>query len=158
MSDLPRLTATEFEQKQARLARLSHVLDDAIRIPGTDFRIGVDALIGLIPGVGDATGAVLGAYMIWEAHQLGAPSATKWRMAGNVGIDALIGVIPLVGDLSDFVFRANRKNMALLTEHLESQRPVEAHQPLPKPRRVWPWVLGALVLTIVTFVGFQLAA
>lgn len=154
---MPRLTPEEFELKQARLARLSHVLDDAIRIPGTDFRIGVDALIGLIPGIGDATGAILGGYMIWEAHQLGAPSATKWRMAGNVGLDALIGVIPLVGDLSDFVFRANRKNMALLREHLESVRPLPTPDALPARRRIWPWVLIALVLTIVTFVGWRLA-
>lgn len=152
MSNQTRLTAAEFEQKQARLARLSHVLDDAIRIPGTHFRIGADALIGLIPGVGDAAGALIGGYMIWEAHQLGAPSNVKWKMAGNVGLDALVGVIPLIGDLSDFVFRANRKNMALLQAHLESQRPA----PLPvedttSRRRMW-WLLGGVAaLSLAVF-------
>lgn len=156
MQPTTRLNREEFEQKQARLERLSHVLDNAIRIPGTDFRIGVDALIGLIPGIGDATGAILGGYMIWEAHQLGAPSRTKWRMAGNVGLDALLGVIPLVGDLSDFVFKANAKNMALLRAHLDSLAP--APEALPPPERRWGlWLLGAFTLGILAFVGYHLA-
>lgn len=150
------LSHEEFQRKAARLARLSHVLDDAIRIPGTDFRIGADAIIGLIPGVGDAAGALIGGYMIYEAHQLGAPAKVKWTMARNVGIDAVIGVIPLVGDLSDFVFRANRKNMALLREHIDSLAPMA--NPPETPKRRWRvWTLGTLALIIVAFVGYHLA-
>lgn len=144
------LSHEEFQRKAARLARLSHVLDDAIRIPGTDFRIGADAIIGLIPGVGDAAGALIGGYMIYEAHQLGAPAKVKWTMARNVGIDAVIGVIPLVGDLSDFVFRANRKNMALLQAHLDEQRPRPA-APTARPKHRWGWVLAAgMVVAMLT--------
>lgn len=158
MPDPSPLSPEEFRRKTARLERLSHVLDEAIRIPGTRFRIGADALIGLIPGIGDAAGALIGGYMIYEAHKLGAPGSTKWKMAGNVGLDALVGLVPVLGDVSDFVIRSNRRNMALLRAHLDSQRPQELQaEPGSPRRRWWPWVLATFAMAAVAFVGFALA-
>lgn len=105
-----------------RLDRLAWWLDQAIRIPGTNFRIGLDGLIGLIPGFGDAASGVISSYIIAEAARLGAPKSTLIRMGFNVVIDTLIGMIPLAGDLFDFVWKANTRNMRLLDEHLENPR------------------------------------
>jgi hypothetical protein len=98
----------------ADLEFLAGMLDDRFRIPGTNIRFGLDALIGLIPGVGDAVSGVLSSYLIWRAHQLGASKLTLLRMAGNVAIDSAIGVVPIFGDLFDWRFRSNRRNLELL--------------------------------------------
>lgn len=97
-----------------RYARLAELLDRAFTVPGTRWRFGVDALLGLAPGIGDFAGAVFGAYGVLVARQLGAPVALQLRMLGNVLIDALIGAIPLAGDLFDFAFKPHLRNLALL--------------------------------------------
>lgn len=91
-------------------------------VPGTGLRIGLDGVLGLIPGAGDLVGALLSSYVLREAARLGASRATLLRMAGNVGIEAVLGVVPVVGDLFDLTFRANRRNVELLRAHLESPR------------------------------------
>jgi hypothetical protein len=101
-----------------RLRVLSHLLDDSVRVPGTGFRFGLDAVIGLIPGIGDASGAALSAYLLVEAGRLGAPKATLLRMAGNVGLEAVVGTVPVLGDLFDAGWKANLRNLRLLEEHL----------------------------------------
>lgn len=102
-----------------RLRSLGRLLDDSIPIPGTRRRVGVDALIGLVPGVGDSAGALLSTYIIVQAARLGAPRATLLRMAGNVALEAGVGVIPVFGDLFDAGWKANLRNLALLQAHLD---------------------------------------
>jgi hypothetical protein len=93
---------------------LAGLLDDRFAIPGTNIRFGLDAIIGLIPGVGDAVSATLSSYLIWRAHQLGASKFTLLRMAGNMAVDTVVGSVPLLGDVLDVKFRANRRNLELL--------------------------------------------
>jgi hypothetical protein len=97
---------------------LAHWLDAGIRVPGTNIRFGLDPLLGLIPGVGDAAGAVLAGWILVEALRLGASRATVLRIAGNVALDAGLGAIPLLGDIFDFAWKANLRNVALLERHL----------------------------------------
>jgi hypothetical protein len=87
-------------------------------VPGTDLRFGLDPLLGLIPGAGDAAGAVLAGWILLEAMRLGASRATVLRIAGNVALDAGLGAIPLLGDIFDFAWKANLRNVALLDRHL----------------------------------------
>jgi hypothetical protein len=112
-------------QDEARLKRirlLSRVLDEQFRIPGTTYRVGLDGLLGLIPGVGDAAGALLSTYILYEAIRLGTPSTVLLRMIANIGIDAVGGVIPIVGDIFDMAWKTNKKNVALLHAYVASQR------------------------------------
>lgn len=109
-------------ERLARLETLATLMDAALVIPGTNVRIGFDALIGLVPGVGDLISAAVSGFIIVEARRLGAPRWLLARMAGNVAIDAVGGTIPLVGDLFDVAFRANLKNVRLLRRHLEQGR------------------------------------
>lgn len=97
-----------------RVRTLARVLDEAIRIPGTSRRVGLDALIGLLPVGGDFAGALLAGSGLVIAARAGAPSSVLVRMAGNVAIDALVGVVPLLGDLFDVAWRANSRNAELL--------------------------------------------
>ena len=90
-------------------------------IPGTNIRMGLDAVIGLVPGVGDVVSGVISSYLIWEARQLGAPRWLIARMMGNTLLDTTIGAIPIIGDAFDVMFRANMKNMALLRGHLAAK-------------------------------------
>lgn len=111
-------------QEEARFKRvrlLSRLLDEQFRIPGTTYRLGLDGLLGLIPGVGDAAGAILSVYILYEAIRLGAPSTVLLRMIANIGIDTVGGAIPVVGDIFDMAWKANKKNAALLHAYLASQ-------------------------------------
>ena len=106
-----------------RLRRFAWLLDELIRIPGTQQRVGLDALIGLVPGVGDTIGALLSTYIILEAARRGASVWTVARMLANVGIETVIGAVPFLGDLFDVVFKANRRNIALLGATLDRDAP-----------------------------------
>jgi hypothetical protein len=140
----PALYYSEMSEPQIeRLRTISRVLDTAFSIPGTRFRFGLDAIIGLVPGVGDIIGGLFSTYIIFKAARLGAPKATLTRMVVNTGIDTLVGEIPLLGDLFDFGFKSNIRNMALLEDHL--QRPVAA---TAQSRRVL-LLLGAGLLAIL---------
>ena len=105
-----------------RLRRLAHLLDDRFRIPGTRYRIGLDGLIGLVPGIGDAVTTVLALYIVLEARRLGVPLTKLGRMGLNVGLDAVLGAVPLLGDLFDVAWKANRRNLELLLDHLDADR------------------------------------
>jgi hypothetical protein len=105
-----------------RVRILSFLLDEYFRIPGTKYRIGLDGLLGLLPGIGDTVGMLLSAYILFEATRLGVPRATRLRMAANITLDTLVGVIPLLGDVFDVAWKANKKNVALLNAYLASQR------------------------------------
>jgi hypothetical protein len=102
-----------------RLESLAQLLDTAIVIPGTNFRFGADAIIGLVPGIGDAITTAISAYIVYEARRLGVPRHVLMRMIGNVALDGLVGAVPLVGDLFDAMWRANVRNVRLLRKHLE---------------------------------------
>src|SRR5215210_6607681 len=102
----------------ARLEALATLLDSAFIIPGTKQRVGIDALLGLIPGIGDAVSTALSAYIIWEARQLGLPRWKIARMIGNVALDTTLGAVPLAGDVFDVFFRANKRNMRIVREHI----------------------------------------
>lgn len=102
---------------KTHLDRLAWLLDSSIRVPGTQFRIGLDGLIGLVPGFGDAAGGVVSSYIIAHAARMGVPKSTLIRMAFNVLIESLVGLIPVVGDLFDFAWKANRRNVLLLQQY-----------------------------------------
>jgi hypothetical protein len=102
------------QQALTRYTLITHLLDQAARVPGTSFRFGLDAIIGLIPGFGDAFTALVGMYGLFVARQLGAPVSIQLRMLWNLALDAIVGAIPLFGDLFDFAFKANTRNRVLL--------------------------------------------
>ncbi len=110
-----------------RSARIvARLLDEAIEIPGTSFRIGIDPIIGLVPGVGDVIGALLSGWILLVGIRLGAPGAVVARMALNVGIDTVVGAVPIGGDLFDFAWKSNVRNVRLLEAWLE--RPASTHR------------------------------
>lgn len=102
---------------EARTRRLARLLDSEFRVPGTRWRFGLDGLLGLVPGVGDAAGLALSSYVIVQAVGLGARGATVVRMVANVAVDAAFGVVPVLGWAFDFWFKANNRNLRLLERH-----------------------------------------
>jgi hypothetical protein len=106
-----------------RIEGLERMLEGLIEVPGLGRRVGLDALLGLIPVVGDVIAAVMGLYLVWEARNLGMPRWQLWRMAGNVGVDTLIGAIPVAGDLFDFLYRSNTRNLKIVRRHLDKHHP-----------------------------------
>jgi hypothetical protein len=103
-------------ERTKRLRALAWLMDNSIPLPG-GLRIGIDAIIGLVPGIGDAIGALISAYIINEARDMGAPRSVLLRMMGNVMIETVIGAIPFAGDLFDAAFKANSRNLALLARY-----------------------------------------
>lgn len=102
----------------ARVRKLARLLDSAIKIPGTGKSIGLDAVVGLVPGVGDLAGAAMSGYIVLVAARSGVSRAVVGKMILNLGVDTLVGSVPLLGDLFDVGFKANMRNAALLDEHL----------------------------------------
>ena len=133
--------------------RLAKLLDTAVGVPGTKLRVGLDALLGLIPGAGDAIGAALSGYIILAAARAGATRATLVRMVGNVAVDTLIGAIPVLGDLFDVAFKSNARNVALL-ERLNAEPAAVARG----SRRVGVLMVVALVLVLVGLVTLGVLA
>ena len=107
-----------------RIEAMEHLLERSLTIPGTTRKVGLDAVVGLVPVVGDLVAAVLGAYIVWEASNLGLPKWKLWRMAGNIAIDTAFGAIPLVGDAFDLLFRSNTRNLRIVKRHLAKHSPV----------------------------------
>ena len=106
-----------------RVEMLEMLLERSIVVPGINMPIGLDAIVGLVPVIGDFITAAMGAYIVWEGHNLGMSRWHLLRMAGNVGIDALIGAIPVLGDAADFVFKSNTRNLKLILRHLDKHHP-----------------------------------
>lgn len=98
---------------------LAELMDNRFTIPGTNIRVGLDAIIGLIPGIGDLASAAISGYIVYLAHQLDVPKWLLARMAMNIAIDMAAGAVPVVGDVMDVAFRANLKNLQLLESHLK---------------------------------------
>jgi hypothetical protein len=110
------------ERKLAELDKLATLLDSQWRIPGTRLRFGVDAAVGLIPGLGDLAAASVAGYLILRAKRMGVPNHVIARMVSNVAFDTVFGSVPLLGSVFDVFFKANKRNMRLLRNHFEMQR------------------------------------
>lgn len=115
--DIP--SPTSRQETLARLDALARLLDSAVRVPGTNVRVGADALLNLVPGVGTFVAKGLASYLIVEARRHGVPTTTLLRMAGNVAVDFAISAVPVVGWFGDAFYRANQRNIALLRAHLQ---------------------------------------
>lgn len=106
-----------------RVEAMEHLLERLFVLPGTSRPMGLDVLLNVIPIVGDLVGTALGAWIVWEARNLG---MSKWqlaRMAGNVGVDTLLGAIPFIGAIPDFFFRSNSRNLKIIKRHLDKHHP-----------------------------------
>ncbi|MDJ0556803.1 MAG: DUF4112 domain-containing protein [Microcoleaceae cyanobacterium MO_207.B10] len=108
--------------KVRQLRKLSNLLDNAVRVPGTSYGVGIDPLLGLIPGGGDFLGGLISVYIVFSAATMGLPRETLTRMASNIVFDSLAGIVPVFGDLFDVAWKANSKNMDILEGHLESPK------------------------------------
>lgn len=115
---LPSL-GTDPQSVRQRVEAMEKLLERLFVIPGINRPVGLDAIIGLVPVVGDVAAAALGAYIMWEAKNLGMPKWKMARLAGNVGADWLIGLIPFVGDVTDVFFRSNSRNLKIIKRHLD---------------------------------------
>jgi hypothetical protein len=131
------------DARMRRVRALARLLDNAIPIPGTTWKIGFDPIIGLIPGFGDMIGAVLSGYIVLEAVRAEVPTFTLARMLVNVGIDTVLGSIPALGDVFDAAWKSNLMNVALLERHL-----VATGGAPPKRRNV----LGLMALALIVLV------
>ena len=128
-----------------RLRRISHLLDNAIPIPGTKYRIGLDPILGLIPGGGDLVGSIFAGYVVFKSAQMGVPQETLVKMATNIVFDTVAGTVPVAGDLLDVAWKANVKNIELLDAHLGSPEPAGK-------KADWLFV-AALLLGLTLIVG-----
>jgi len=132
----PRVERLERESIDAAVARITavaRIMDSLFTVPGTRIRLGFDAILGLVPVLGDLISQAIATYIIWEARQLGVSKITLWRMIGNTLVDTAVGAVPVAGDLFDVAFRANLKNLRLLQRHLEKrgyQMPVPGTGPI----------------------------
>jgi hypothetical protein len=106
-----------------RVEMLEQLLERSFHLPGTKIPVGLDSIIGLVPVLGDVVTAAMGAYMVWEARNLGMSKFQLVRMAANVGIDTALGAVPLVGDAFDLVWRSNSKNLRIIKKHLDKHHP-----------------------------------
>ena len=113
-----------------RLAKVARLMDTAIGIPGTRLRFGADSVLGLVPIVGDAAGALVGLAIVNEARRLGLPRHKIVKMVSNIGVDAACGSVPLLGDVFDLFFKSHRRNLAIILDHF-GMTERDLHQPQP---------------------------
>ncbi|HKP97812.1 MAG TPA: DUF4112 domain-containing protein [Fibrobacteria bacterium] len=123
----------------ANLEALAWLLDSSIQVPGTNFRIGLDSIVGMVPVIGDVIGAALSTYILAMSARMGVPRVTLLRMGFNITLEAVVGLVPFAGDLFDFAWKANRRNVALLRAHVED----------PTGARRGDWVFASLFLLLV---------
>lgn len=119
MSTYQESVAAKPRPQPKQVHNLAHLLDSSVRLPG-GFRIGLDGLLGLIPGVGDLIGGALSTWIFYQANRQGAPKSLQLRMILNILIDVILGAIPVVGDLFDFMWKANNRNLALLQRYQQA--------------------------------------
>ena len=137
-------TALDKSSGLTRARGLARLLDDLIRIPGTNIGIGLDPIIGLIPGVGDMIGGLMSSYILMVAAQEGVPASVLTRMLGNIALDSLVGVVPVLGDLFDVGVKSNRRNVDLLERYLATPSRTKAAS-----RGVVALVILAAILLVV---------
>ena len=114
---------TDPDSVRQRVEALERVMERLFVIPGTNRKVGLDVVLDLVPFLGSTAGAVIGAYMTWEARNLGMSKWQMTRMAGNVGVDWLLGLIPWVGAVPDFFFKSNTRNLRIIRRHLDRHHP-----------------------------------
>ena len=134
-----------------RLRRLSHLLDNAIPIPGTPWRFGLDPVLGLLPGAGDFLGTAFSAYIVLEAARIGIPRSLLGQMVINILLDTVIGSVPVVGDIADATWKANAKNIELLETYWDS--------PQPEKQTDWfflVWLLLGLLIAVTIIATLSL--
>ncbi len=117
---------TDVASVRRRIEGMEHLLEGLFVIPGTNKRIGLDVILDLIPIGGDALGALMGLYMVWEARNLGMSSWQMTRMVGNVAFDFVLGLIPWIGAIPDFLFKSNTYNLRMIKRHLAKHHPAGA--------------------------------
>jgi len=142
----PRSTSLhELSQDQSwrfdTLRKVSKLLDSAFVVPGTHYRIGLDPILGLVPGVGDLVSPLFAISILWQARDLAVPRVVQLRMIFNVMIDALLGAVPLAGDLFDVVWKANNMNLVLLERY--------AHEARAASFSDWLFVVAVVLMLIV---------
>ena len=143
------MTSHDSGELRRRLRRIAWLLDNSIPLPGTRFRIGLDAILGLIPGLGDAIGVVLSSYIVREAARAGAPRVVLAHMVWNVAVEGVIGLIPFAGDIFDAAWKANQRNVVLLERHLDQPR---------RARRASGAFVAGLIVALVLLIGATGAA
>jgi hypothetical protein len=127
-SRLPNL-GTDPASVRQRVEALERIMERLITIPGTNRGVGLDVILDLVPFAGSTAGALIGAYMAWEARNLGMSKWEMSRMAGNVGVDWALGLIPWIGAIPDFLFRSNTRNLRIVKRHLDKHHPATATVP-----------------------------
>ncbi len=137
----------QIEQSKEKLNRLAWLMDNSFRIPGTQIRFGLDGLIGLIPGIGDALGAIISSHILTQAAHMGVPKSLLLKMVFNIGLDAILGVIPVLGDVSDFIWKANQRNVELLSDYIEQPERTVTHS------RFFIGILSLLAFGLVASIG-----
>ena len=137
------------EEKLLRLKRLSHNLDEAFTIPGTERKIGIDPIIGLIPGGGDLIGGALSIYIMHAGIRMGVPRSVIIQMFGNIALEFIIGCIPIIGDLFDAMWKSNQRNVKLIEDSIISE----------EKNTIFGYLLiGALIKTLVTAILLAIIA
>jgi Domain of unknown function (DUF4112) len=147
---MPGNVSPEAPDRLVRIRRLAWWLDQGIRIPGTQIRVGLDPILGLVPGVGDSAGALLGAAILWEGVRAGVPRLTLARMAANILLDTAVGSVPVAGDVFDAAWKANTRNLDLLEQH--------AISPSKARRSDRLFVFGLIVLLVALVVAILAGA
>lgn len=139
----------------SQLKSLSYLLDESIKIPFTNYRIGLDPIIGFLPGAGDYLGAILSGYIVLQSARLGVNKATLSRMAINIITETLIGTIPILGDFFDANWKANTKNMELLNAHLEQPKKTKKADILFVVLLLTALLFILIISSIITFLIFK---
>lgn len=137
----------EADEVRKNLQQLAWLLDSSIPVPGTRLTVGIDALIGLFPVIGDLIGVALSSYILSQAAKLGAPRSVLWRMAFNIAVEGVVGIIPLAGDVFDAAFKANQRNVQLLDAWLDAPRRTE------RSTRAFAALLVFALVTVLVLVG-----
>ena len=125
------------------LRKVAQLLDSAFVIPGTSYRVGLDPILGLVPGLGDLVSPLFTIGILWQARELAIPRVVQLRMIFNVAIDSLLGAVPVVGDLFDFAWKANNKNFALLERHAQEEHAASAND----------WLFVGLMVALLVFLA-----
>lgn len=149
MTRLRQLSPSQSHRLMA-LRKVSQLLDSAVVVPGTSYRIGLDPILGFIPGIGDLVSPLFTIGILWHARELAIPRVVQLRMTFNVAIDAVLGAVPVLGDLFDFAWKANNMNLALLERHAHEERPASSGD--------WLFVVVMILLVVaIAAISFLIA-